>query len=58
MRKRGFAQKKLQLLTDITGAFRPGVLTALMGVSGAGKKPQEQFMLSEMTEGINPYSFY
>ena len=25
------------LLTDITGSFRPGVLTALMGVSGAGK---------------------
>ncbi|XP_051146777.1 pleiotropic drug resistance protein 3-like [Andrographis paniculata] len=30
-------QKGLQLLYDITGAFRPGVLTALMGVSGAGK---------------------
>lgn len=30
-------QRKLQLLHDITGAFRPGVLTALMGVSGAGK---------------------
>ncbi|KAF7127829.1 hypothetical protein RHSIM_Rhsim11G0102600 [Rhododendron simsii] len=29
--------KKLQLLCDITGAIRPGVLTALMGVTGAGK---------------------
>ncbi|CAK7326245.1 unnamed protein product [Dovyalis caffra] len=37
MRKRGFSQKMLQLLSDITGAFRPGILTALMGASGAGK---------------------
>lgn len=28
---------ELQLLHNITGSFRPGVLTALMGVSGAGK---------------------
>ncbi|KAF6262511.1 ATP-binding cassette transporter [Scenedesmus sp. NREL 46B-D3] len=28
---------QLQLLHGITGSFRPGVLTALMGVSGAGK---------------------
>ena len=27
----------LQLLHDVSGAFRPGVLTALVGVSGAGK---------------------
>ncbi|KAK0607086.1 hypothetical protein LWI29_009061 [Acer saccharum] len=31
MRKRGFNEKKLQLLHDITGSFRPGILTALMG---------------------------
>ncbi|KAF9592637.1 hypothetical protein IFM89_016294 [Coptis chinensis] len=37
MREQGFTQKKLQLLRDVTGAFVPGVLTALMGVSGAGK---------------------
>lgn len=37
MRERGFTQKKLQLLSDVTGSLRPGVLTALMGVSGAGK---------------------
>ncbi|KAJ0080590.1 hypothetical protein Patl1_24238 [Pistacia atlantica] len=30
-------KKKLHLLSDVTGALRPGVLTALMGVSGAGK---------------------
>ena len=27
----------LELLLGINGAFRPGVLTCLMGVSGAGK---------------------
>lgn len=37
MRKRGHGQEKLQLLSDVTGALRPGVLTALMGASGAGK---------------------
>ncbi|PWA55702.1 AAA+ ATPase domain-containing protein [Artemisia annua] len=37
MREHGFTGKRLQLLRDITGSFRPGVLTALMGVSGAGK---------------------
>lgn len=37
MRKHGFKDKRLQLLHDMTGAFRPGILTALMGVTGAGK---------------------
>ncbi|ONK61434.1 uncharacterized protein A4U43_C08F29880 [Asparagus officinalis] len=37
MKEHGHAEKKLQLLHNITGAFRPGVLSALMGVSGAGK---------------------
>ncbi|KAJ6849619.1 ABC transporter G family member 41 isoform X1 [Iris pallida] len=37
MRKQGYARNKLQLLHSITGTFRPGVLSALMGVSGAGK---------------------
>jgi ABC-type multidrug transport system ATPase subunit len=27
----------LQLLHEVSGAFRPGILTALVGVSGAGK---------------------
>lgn len=29
-------RKMLQLLNDCSGAFEPGVLTALVGVSGAG----------------------
>ncbi|KQJ92711.1 ABC transporter G family member 41 isoform X2 [Brachypodium distachyon] len=37
MREHGYMEKKLQLLHNITGAFQPGVLSALMGVTGAGK---------------------
>ncbi|KAL3528694.1 hypothetical protein ACH5RR_008016 [Cinchona calisaya] len=36
-KEKGTAKDKLQLLRDVTGAFRPGVLTALLRVSGAGK---------------------
>ena len=37
MLKQGCTTRRLQLLNNVTGAFRPGVLSALMGVSGAGK---------------------
>lgn len=33
----GASKPQLTLLYDISGAFRPGRLTCLMGVSGAGK---------------------
>ncbi|WJZ94695.1 hypothetical protein VitviT2T_013531 [Vitis vinifera] len=33
----GVLEDRLELLKGVSGAFRPGVLTALMGVSGAGK---------------------
>ena len=36
-RASGAGKPELQLLHDMDGVFRPGVLTALMGASGAGK---------------------
>ncbi|KAJ1403026.1 P-loop containing nucleoside triphosphate hydrolase [Sesbania bispinosa] len=52
MRKHGSNEKKLQLLRDITGAFRPGILTALMGVSGAGKTTLMDVLSGRKTGGI------
>ncbi|KFK33824.1 hypothetical protein AALP_AA5G065100 [Arabis alpina] len=37
MKDKGLKEEKLILLNGVSGAFRPGVLTALMGISGAGK---------------------
>ncbi|XP_059437196.1 pleiotropic drug resistance protein 3-like [Corylus avellana] len=51
MRERGFTNKKLQLLSDITGALRPGVLTALMGVTGAGKTTLLDVLAGRKTSG-------
>nr|XP_023885614.1 pleiotropic drug resistance protein 3-like isoform X1 [Quercus suber]POE69405.1 pleiotropic drug resistance protein 3 [Quercus suber] len=51
MQRHGFTQKKLQLLSDVTGAFRPGILTALMGVSGAGKTTLMDVLSGRKTSG-------
>ncbi|ESQ52363.1 hypothetical protein EUTSA_v10016141mg [Eutrema salsugineum] len=51
MRGQGYTEKKLQLLSDITGAFRPGVLTALMGISGAGKTTLLDVLAGRKTSG-------
>ncbi|KAE8655684.1 Pleiotropic drug resistance protein 3 [Hibiscus syriacus] len=37
MKEQGITDDRLVLLKGVSGAFRPGVLTALMDVSGAGK---------------------
>ncbi|KAL0724994.1 hypothetical protein Bca4012_039593 [Brassica carinata] len=43
--------KKRQLLSDVTGALKPGVLTSLMGVSGAGKTTLLDVLSGRKTRG-------
>jgi ABC-type multidrug transport system ATPase subunit len=50
MLKQGSA-RKIQLLNNVTGAFRPGVLSALMGVSGAGKTTLLDVLAGRKTGG-------
>ena len=51
MREQGVTENRLQLLSQVTGAFRPGVLTALMGVSGAGKTTLMDVLAGRKTSG-------
>ena len=52
MRAEGMpANARLQLLRNVSGAFRPGVLTALVGVSGAGKTTLMDVLAGRKTGG-------
>ncbi|KAG1360653.1 ABC transporter G family member 45 [Cocos nucifera] len=51
MKKHGVNKKRLQLLRDVSGAFRPGVLTALMGITGAGKTTLLDVLAGRKTGG-------
>jgi ABC-type multidrug transport system ATPase subunit len=51
MMKYGVTGKKLQLLQDVGGVFRPGVLTALMGITGAGKTTLLDVLAGRKTGG-------
>ncbi|KAK7279559.1 hypothetical protein RJT34_24612 [Clitoria ternatea] len=51
MKKHGVEESRLQLLRDVGGAFRPGVLTALVGVTGAGKTTLMDVLAGRKTGG-------
>ncbi|CAI9270844.1 unnamed protein product [Lactuca saligna] len=51
MKGRGGESGRLQLLRDVSGAFRPGILTALVGVSGAGKTTLMDVLAGRKTGG-------
>lgn len=51
MKQQGETQDRLQLLQGISGSFRPGVLTCMMGVSGAGKTTLMDVLAGRKTGG-------
>ncbi|KAL2479687.1 ABC transporter G family member 32 [Abeliophyllum distichum] len=52
LKQQGVLEDKLQLLNNITGAFKPGVLTALVGESGAGKTTLMDVLAGRKTGGV------
>lgn len=51
MKSQGVKENRLQLLCDVSGAFQPGLLTALVGVSGAGKTTLMDVLAGRKTGG-------
>jgi len=49
--KQGIPETRLQLLTNVSGVFSPGVLTALVGSSGAGKTTLMDVLAGRKTGG-------
>ncbi|XP_019173606.1 PREDICTED: ABC transporter G family member 32-like [Ipomoea nil] len=51
LKHEGLVEDRLRLLVNVSGAFRPGVLTALVGVSGAGKTTLMDVLAGRKTGG-------
>ncbi|XP_071724267.1 LOW QUALITY PROTEIN: ABC transporter G family member 31-like [Rutidosis leptorrhynchoides] len=51
MSTQGVPEKRLQLLSNVSGVFSPGVLTALVGSSGAGKTTLMDVLAGRKTGG-------
>ncbi|GAV68071.1 ABC_tran domain-containing protein/ABC2_membrane domain-containing protein/PDR_assoc domain-containing protein [Cephalotus follicularis] len=51
MKDQGIFDDRLELLKGVSGAFRSGVLTALMGVTGAGKTTLMDVLAGRKTTG-------
>ncbi|KAF5755839.1 putative ABC transporter, P-loop containing nucleoside triphosphate hydrolase [Helianthus annuus] len=51
MKALGVAQDRLELLKGVSGAFRPGVLIAIIGLSGAGTTALMDVLAGRKTGG-------
>lgn len=51
MKEKGLQENRLQLLSNVSGVFSPGVLTALVGSSGAGKTTLMDVLAGRKTGG-------
>ncbi len=51
MQAKGVPEKRLQLLSEVSGIFRPRVLTALVGASGSGKTTLMDVLAGRKTGG-------
>lgn len=51
MKSQGVEEDHLKLLRNVSGAFRPGILTALVGVTGAGKTTLMDVLAGRKTGG-------
>ncbi|XP_007016113.2 PREDICTED: ABC transporter G family member 31 [Theobroma cacao] len=51
MSAHGIPERRLQLLSNVSGVFSPGVLTALVGSSGAGKTTLMDVLAGRKTSG-------
>lgn len=49
MKSHSYTENRLQLLSNVSGAFRLGVLTALVAVSGAGKTTLMDVLVRQKT---------